>query len=61
MLLQSRLPPKGAINQLGHVLSGIIHANAKTDKDPIIFMAKWDIKDSFWRLDNGAEAEWNFT
>jgi hypothetical protein len=35
---------KGAINQLGEYLSRIIH-EAK------IFLAKWDIKDGFWRMD----------
>jgi hypothetical protein len=52
--------PKGAIDQLGHSLSRIIHAFAETDDDAVIFMAKWDIKDGFWRLDNGAGAEYNF-
>jgi hypothetical protein len=31
------------------------------DNDAAIFMAKWDIKDGYWRLDNGAGAEYNFT
>jgi hypothetical protein len=26
-----------------------------------IFMAKWDIKDGFWRLDAEDGAEWNFS
>ncbi len=52
--------PKGAIDQLGHSLSCIIHAFAETDDDAVIFMGKWDIKDSFWRLDNGAGVEYNF-
>ena len=38
----------GAIYQLGHSLSRIIHAFAQTDNDAKIFMAKWDIKDGFW-------------
>jgi hypothetical protein len=25
-----------------------------------IFMAKWDIKDGFWRLDGQDSEEWNF-
>ena len=41
----------GAINQLGHSLSRIIHAFAQTDTDANICMSKWDIIDSFWRLD----------
>ncbi len=52
--------PKGAIDQLGHSLSRIIHAFAETKDDAVIFMAKWDIKDGFWRLDNGEGAEYNF-
>ena len=39
--------PKGAIDQLGHPLSRVIHAFAETDDDAKIFMAKWDIKDGF--------------
>ena len=35
--------PKGAIDQLGHSLSRIIHAFAETKDDAVIFMAKWDI------------------
>ena len=40
----------GAIDQLGHGLTRIIHAFAEADDDAQIFMAKWDIKDGFWRL-----------
>jgi hypothetical protein len=43
--------PKGAIDQLGHSLTCIILAFAETKEDAHIFMAKWDIKDGFWRLD----------
>jgi hypothetical protein len=53
--------PKGAIDQLGHSLSRIIHAFAETDDDAVIFMAIWDIKDGFWRLDAGEGAEYNFS
>ena len=42
---------KGAIDQMGHALMRLIHAFAQVDKDAKIFMAKWDIKDGFWRLD----------
>ena len=52
--------PVGVINQLGHSLSRIIHAFAQTDNDAKIFMAKWDIKDGFWRLDCQEGEEWNF-
>ena len=52
--------PKGAIDQLGHSVSRIIHAFAEAKDDAVIFMAKWDIKDGFWRLDNGEGAEYNF-
>ena len=43
--------PKGAIDQLGHSLTRIIHAFAEIEEDACVFMAKWDIKDKFWRLD----------
>jgi len=49
--------PKGAIDQLGHSLSRVIHAFAETEDDARIFMAKWDIKDGFWRMDAEAGAE----
>jgi hypothetical protein len=52
--------PQGAINQLGHSLSRIIHAFASTSADEKVMMAKWDIKDGFWRLDCEAGQEWNF-
>ena len=52
--------PKGAIDQIGHVLPRIIHAFATTEENAKIFMAKWDIKDGFWRLDCKQGEEWNF-
>lgn len=52
--------PQGAINQMGYSLSRIIHAFASTSEDEKVFMAKWDIKDGFWRLDCAAGEEWNF-
>ena len=52
--------PKGALDQLGHALSRIIHAFAEAKEDAKIFMAKWDIKDGFWRMACKAKEEWNF-
>jgi len=52
--------PKGAIDQLGHSLMRMIHAFAQADENAKIFMAKWDIKDGFWRLDCEDGQEWNF-
>jgi hypothetical protein len=43
--------PKGDIDQLGHSLMRIIHAFVETEDNAWIFMAKWDIKDGFWRMD----------
>jgi hypothetical protein len=48
--------PSGAIDQLGHSLQRIIHAFAEADED----VAKYDIKDGFWRLDCAEGEEWNF-
>jgi hypothetical protein len=45
------MAPRGALDQLGQALSRIIHAFAEADEDAKIFMAKWDIKDGFWRMD----------
>jgi hypothetical protein len=52
--------PHGAINQIGHALSCVIHAYATTSPDEKIFMAKLDIKDGFWHLDCEEGEEWNF-
>ena len=38
----------------------MIHAFAEADPQSKIFMAKYDIKDGFWRLDCKAGEEWNF-
>ena len=56
----TKTAPRAAIAQLGHSLSRIIHAFASASNDEKIFMAKWDIKDGFWRLDCAAGEEWNF-
>ena len=56
----TKTAPRGAINQIGHSLQRIIHAFAATDDDSKIFMAKWDIKDGFWRLNCQTGEEWNF-
>ena len=52
--------PAGAIDQLGHSLQRVIHAFAEADEDAKIFMAKYDIKDGFSRLDCQEGEEWNF-
>ena len=52
--------PQGALDQLGHALSRIIHAFAEAEEDDKIFMAKWDIKDGFWRMDCAEGEEYNF-
>ena len=56
----TKTAPRGAINQIGHSLQRIIHAFATSDPHAKIFMAKWDIKDGFWRLDCEDGQEWNF-
>ena len=52
--------PGGAIDQIGHSLMRVVHAFAETDDDEKIFMAKWDIKDGFWRMACEHGQEWNF-
>ena len=52
--------PAGAVSQLGHALSRIIHVFAEAPEDAKVFMAKWDIKDGFWRLVCEEGEEWNF-
>ncbi len=57
-----KMASKGALDQLGHALSRIIHAFAESDNtlDAKIFMAKWDVKDGFWRMMCKEGKEWNF-
>jgi hypothetical protein len=50
--------PKGAIDQIGEKLSRIVHVFAEADENAKIFMAKWDIKDGFWRMDCTEGEEW---
>ena len=52
--------PRGAVDQIGHTLSRIIHAFAQAEPDAKIFSAKWDIKDGFWRVVGCPGEEWNF-
>ena len=52
--------PAGAIDQLGHSLQRIIHAFAEAGEDEVVFMAKYDIKDGFWRMQCQEGEEWNF-
>ena len=56
----TKTAPRGAINQLGHSLSRIIHAFSEMDNNVKVFMAKWDIKDGCWRLDYEEGEEYNF-
>jgi hypothetical protein len=60
MTQQQKTAPKGAIDQVGECLSCIIHAFAEADPTAKIFMAKWDMKDGFWRMDCAKGEEWNF-
>ena len=60
MILRQKTAPSGAIDQIGHSLKRMIHAFAAADDNNKIFMAKWDIKDGFWRLDCEDGEEWNF-
>jgi hypothetical protein len=55
-----KMAPRGALDQLGQALSRIIHAFAKADDNAKIFMAKWDIKDGFWRMHCEKGEEYNF-
>jgi hypothetical protein len=55
-----KLAPQRALDHLGHALSRIIHAFAKSDDNAKIFMAKWDLKDMFWQMDCQAGKEYNF-
>jgi hypothetical protein len=56
-----KIAPGRAINQNWECITRIIHEFAKADDNNKIFMAKWDIKDGFWRMDCRAGKEWNCT
>ena len=55
-----KIAPLEAYGQLDYLLARIIHAFDEAGKDAKIFMAKWDIKDGFWRLNYQEGKEWNF-
>jgi hypothetical protein len=56
----TKTTPRRAISQLGHSLQRVIDAFAEVDDDAKIFMAKWEVKDGFWRSDGQDGEEWNF-
>jgi hypothetical protein len=55
-----KMAPKGAIDQIRECLARVIHAFAEADESTKVFMAKWDIKDRFWRINCVEGEEWNF-
>ena len=57
----TKTAPQGSIDQIGHSLKRIIHAFAEAGEEDKIFMAKWDVKDGFWRLQCREGEEWNFS
>ena len=56
----TKLAPQASVDQLGHSLSRLIHAFGEAGIDDKVFMAKWDVKDGFWRLDCAEGEEYNF-
>ncbi len=56
----TKTAPGGSIDQIGHSLKRVIHAFTESADNEQIFMAKWDIKDGFWRLQCREGEEWNF-
>ena len=56
----AELAPRPALDQLGHVLPRLIAAMAEADQNTPLFLAKWDIKDGFWRLMTERGSEFNF-
>ena len=52
--------PQGEMDQMGHVLDLIIYTYAEARKDEVIFTAKTDVKDGFWRCITEEGQEWNF-
>ena len=56
----TKTPSKGAIDQMGNVINHIIHAYMEADDNEVIFAAKEDVKDGFWRCVAEEGEEWNF-
>ena len=56
----TKTAPQASIDQLGHSLTRLIHAFAEVEPTDKVFMAKWDVKDGFWRLDCQEGEEYNF-
>ena len=56
----TKTAPQASVDQLGHSLTRLIHAFAETTVNNKVFMAKWDVKDGFWRLDCQEGEEYNF-
>ncbi len=52
---------QGVVDQIGHALQRIIHVFAEATVKDKILMAKYDIKDGFWRMDCRESDEWNFS
>jgi hypothetical protein len=52
--------PRGAIDQLGHSLVRMIHTFMEAKDNKKIFMANWDVKDGFWRMDCREGEQWKF-
>ena len=52
--------PAEAMDQIGGALPRIIAAMAEAGEEEVIFYAKWDIKDGFWRMVCEEGAEYNF-
>ena len=59
--MMTKMAPRGAMDQLGHVLDDIIHAYAKANNGEVIFAAKNDVKDGFWRCVAEEGEKWIFT
>lgn len=56
----TKLAPRGAMDQMGHALDRIIYAVAEADENEIIFLAKTDVKNGFWRCVAEKGKEYNF-
>lgn len=56
----TKTAPQGTIDQIGYLLKRIVHAFTEAEDNKKVFMAKWEIKDGFWRLQCMDGDEWNF-
>ena len=50
---------RAAVIQIGHALARIVHTLVECAPVDTVFLAKWDVKDGFWREEGKEGEDWN--